>query len=236
MHLLQDILTALGGLVLGGGGLVAIAYTIFKIFSEKWLNAKFEEQLAAYKHAQQKELEQLKLEIAILMDRTVKLHQREFDVLPEAWGRLTDAFNITRAVSFGFHRSPNLDMMSAEQLEEFLERSRLDGWQKNELRAAHDKSTYYANAITRHDLNKAAESVTEFHAYLDKNGIFIPEPIKAKFVKLDDLLYGALMERQSHPHKPEKVETLHTKGPALLKIIEKDVQGRLWSSQPTEDE
>jgi hypothetical protein len=30
------------------------------VLGEKWLNAKFEERLAEYKHAQQKEIEQLR--------------------------------------------------------------------------------------------------------------------------------------------------------------------------------
>jgi hypothetical protein len=54
MAFVQYLLAALGGLVLAGGGLVAIAYSIFKVFGEKWLNAKFEERLAAYRYAQQK--------------------------------------------------------------------------------------------------------------------------------------------------------------------------------------
>jgi hypothetical protein len=61
---------------------------LFKVLGEKWLNAKFEERLAQYKHAQQKEIEQLRFRINSLMDRTTKLHQHEFDVLPEAWSRL----------------------------------------------------------------------------------------------------------------------------------------------------
>jgi hypothetical protein len=113
---LQNILAALGGLVVGGGILGTVVYTIFKILGEKWLNAKFEERLAAYKHAQQRELEELKFQINTLMDRTLKLHQREFDVLPEAWGRLNDAFKVIRPVTLGFQQSPDVNAMSVRFL------------------------------------------------------------------------------------------------------------------------
>jgi hypothetical protein len=73
-NILGPILTAIGAFIVAGGGLAAIVYAIFKFFSEKWLNAKFEERLAAYKHEQQKEIEQLRFKINALMDRTVKLH------------------------------------------------------------------------------------------------------------------------------------------------------------------
>jgi len=46
--------------------------------------------LLAYKHEQQKELEHLKFSINAQMDRATKLHQREFEALPEAWSNSTD--------------------------------------------------------------------------------------------------------------------------------------------------
>jgi len=64
---LQTFLAWLAGLGLTSAAVVAASYALFKWFSEKWLNAKFEERLASYKHAQ---------------DRTVKLHQREFEAIP----------------------------------------------------------------------------------------------------------------------------------------------------------
>jgi len=80
----------------GIGG--ATAFALFKLLAEKWLTAKFDERLAEYKHAQQKELEQLRFRINAMMDRTVKLHQREFDVVPETWSRLNDALNSVMAL------------------------------------------------------------------------------------------------------------------------------------------
>src|SRR5258705_12641703 len=47
----------------GTGAVGAFAWWLFRLFSEKWLNSKFEERLAAYKHEQQKELERLKFSI-----------------------------------------------------------------------------------------------------------------------------------------------------------------------------
>jgi hypothetical protein len=98
---IQPVLALLGSFAAAGLVLVGIAYGIFRTCGERWLENKFQERLAAYKHALQTELEQLKYQINTLMDRTVKLHQKEFEVLPEAWGRLTDAFNMARQVGLG---------------------------------------------------------------------------------------------------------------------------------------
>jgi hypothetical protein len=59
--IIQSILTAIGAVFAVGGGIAVVAYALLKFFGEKWLSAKFEERLAAYKHAQQKELEELRL-------------------------------------------------------------------------------------------------------------------------------------------------------------------------------
>jgi hypothetical protein len=76
----------------------AVAFGMFKLFAEKWLNSKFQRQLEEFKHAQQKEIEQLRFRINAMMDRATKLHQRAFDVLPEAWSRLNDACGKTLAL------------------------------------------------------------------------------------------------------------------------------------------
>lgn len=218
----------------------AIIYWLFKLLAEKWLNAKFEERLSAYKHAQQKELEQLRFEISTLLDRTVKLHQREFDVLPEVWGLLTDAFSITGPIGLGMAFGPNINTMTAAQFEYFLEQIPLVAWQKEELRAASDRGRYYLDAISWHDLIRAQDACGKFHVYLLKNGIFIPPDIKKKFSDMDDLLAGVIGERRSGLQNPntamagkfdKAVALVDGPGSGLLKSLEKDVQDRLWNSQ-----
>jgi hypothetical protein len=236
-NIIGPILTYLATFVVATGGFGAIIYGLFKVFAEKWLNEKFEERLSAYKHAQQKELEQLKSEINALMDRTVRLHQREFDVIPEAWGLLTEAFNLVRPVALGAGLSSRIEGMTAEQFDDFLEKIPLANWQKRELRASSEKTSYYLDAIMWHDLNRAQELCGNFHVYLSKNGIFIPPAIKEKFSALDDLLAECIGERRrslqdkTASPKFEKGMSLHDNGPKLLKSLERDVQGRLWSSK-----
>jgi hypothetical protein len=220
-------------------GLGAIIYWLFKLLAEKWLNAKFEERLSAYKHAQQKELEHLKFEISALLDRAVKLHQREFDVLPEVWGLLTDAFSITRPIGLGAGFAPDINRMTAAQFDYFLEQIPLVSWQKEELRVASDRGKYYLDAIMWHDLNRAQDACGKFHVYLLKNGVFIPPDIKEKFSDMDDLLAGVIGERRMGLQNPntamagkfDKGVALDGRGFGLLKSLEEKVQARLWNSQ-----
>jgi hypothetical protein len=233
---LSYLSTALGALVVAGGGIAAICYGILKFFGEKWLNAKFEERLAAYKHAQQQELERLKFKINTLMDRTTKLHQREFDVIPEAWAALFSADVAVRSFASPFQEYPDVGRMTEARLEEFLKSTPLTDWQKDELRAARDKHRTYVDAIFWHNAAQRKNTYRKFSTYLKKNGIFIPEPLKSKFTEISDMLWDAIVEHEANtehglrPRERGKWKALTEKGPELMKAIEADVQSRLWSA------
>src|SRR5665647_394264 len=96
--IIQQALAVFGGAAALAGTCALAVWGIVKVWGEKALNARFERGLTAYKHEQQKELEQLKYKITGFVDRAVKLHAREFEVLPEAWARLCDANNLARSV------------------------------------------------------------------------------------------------------------------------------------------
>ena len=235
--MLFDVLSWIGAFFIGTGILGTVVYQLFKIFGVRWLDAKFDERLEAYKHEQQKELEALRFKISTLMDRTIKLHQREFDVLPEVWGRLSDAFNAAHPVALGFLEYADVGKMASEELDEFLQGSPLTNWQKGELKRAADKSRYYGDALARYQASRAFDAYRELHGYLSKHGIFMPDTIKDKFLQLDEIILQALSERRysleyrDHQNKFEKGIVLHEKGPHLLKALEQEVQGRLWNSQ-----
>jgi hypothetical protein len=231
LDILSESLKLIGGVAAIGAAASAFAYAVFRIFATKWIETRFSERLEEFKHQQNQEIEHVRFRISTMMDRNVKLHQREFDVLPDTWSLLSEAFYTVEPVALGVQRNPDLDKMSAERLDEFLETSPLTALQKAELKAASDKKKYYGEVKAWHDLDKAIDAYNEFHTKFAKNGIFIMEPLKTKFAEVDDMLKEAIIERQVQPHKFDKGVALNGKGRALLKGLERDVQGRLWSSQ-----
>ena len=89
-NFITGLISTLGITAVGAAG---AAYLLFRHLGDNWLAGKFNERLEAFKHAQQQQLEQLRLRINTTFDRTVKLHANEFEVLPELWGRLNEAFD-----------------------------------------------------------------------------------------------------------------------------------------------
>jgi hypothetical protein len=238
---IRDFVTAVLA-ILGGGAvvisaLVGAAYGLFRLFSEKWLTARFNERLEAYKHQQQKELEELRFKISGLLDRTTKLHQREFEVLPEAWGLLVIAHGNVQGLVAAFQQYPDLDRMSPEQLAEFIDKSSLRQWQKEELRKASSKTDYYQMASRWVRLWEVRDLYRNYFIYQRKNGIFIRAEIKVLFKVISDLIQEALFEyefelQHGADFRQWEARTKFSKqSDQLLEGLEQVVQQRLWDSQ-----
>lgn len=226
----------LGLLGVTAAAIAAAGFGIFRWLGAKWLDAKFSERLENYRHQQQRELEQLKLEINTLFDRTLKLHQREFEILPEMWSRLTKAFGTVHSLISPLQTYPNLDKMGESQLLEFLATSNLAEWQKSELKDGDEKTNRYVRFITWHELGKALATHRDFHNYLVMNGIFLPESLRAEFYRVSEMIDDAIRERQMAATYPDsdisrysKAERLSKDGSELVKSIETALRSRLWS-------
>jgi len=229
--ILNEFFKLIGGVASIGLASSAFAYAMFRLFTTKWIETRFSERLETFKHQQNQEIEHLRFRINTVMDWNVKLHQREFDILPETWSLLNEAFYTIEPIAIGYQQYPNLDEMSADRLEEFLEKSPLTAVQKTELKSESNKIKYYQSVKMMHDLNTAIDSYNQFHLLLAKNAIFVVEPIKTAVLALDQMLKEAIIERQVQPQKFDKGVILNDKGKQLLKALEQGIQERLWSSQ-----
>src|SRR5258705_7550804 len=121
---METLFAILGYLLVAATGLTGLGVLLLFLFrtaAEKWIGAKFDKQLEAFKHEQQVEIERLKFSISAQLDRATKLHQREFDVLPKAWGKLKDAHGIISELVSRGKTITDLNPMSDPQREDFLE-------------------------------------------------------------------------------------------------------------------
>lgn len=227
----------LGGLFVAAVGGGAIALGVMRFFGQQWLTNEFAKRLEAFKHEQQKEMEQVRYRINSYFDRAVRLHQVEFEVLPELWGRLVDAFDTTTHFTSFLQQFPDVDKMNAEHLEEFLAKSPFMEWQKRELRESKNKGNYYVKAIFWHHLNETKRTYREFNTYLTKRGIFLPVELRQKFDALSDMIWRAIIEREvaEDPgarmiERPSR-DKLETEGTAVRAEIQAIVEAALRDSK-----
>ena len=193
---LQAILTSVGGIVTVGGGAAAVAYAVFRFLAKRWLDQKFNEQLENLKQEQRKELEHVRHEIQSTFSRISKIHEKEFEVLPEAWRRLHDAYGKAFRVSSAFKQFPDVACMNEKQLNDFITGCRLRDYQKEELRKAVDRNKYYQDAIFWIDLSEAQTAQATFHNYLVENRIFMTDELRKRFGEVDKALSEALTAQE----------------------------------------
>ncbi len=234
MPVIDTLLELIGTVVVAGGGLALIVYKVFKHLAAKWLDARFSERLQDLRHRHERELEHLRFQINALLDRTTKLNQREFEILPEAWAKLHSAFWKARSQVSAVQSYPDLERMQPKQLDDFIEECKLASWQKAELRASADKNEYYQKHIYWVRVEDALDRIREANVFLAKVGIFMLPELREKFSELATLAFEAVSEdRFNHEHEVrplmrEKIERFVKEGEPKLMELERVVHSRLW--------
>ncbi len=233
----QLVIQFIAKLLTYGGTGALVAYGLFKFLGKKWIENKFAEKLQEHKHAQDKELEELKFKINALFSRITKIHEKEFEVLPEAWLKMQEALGRASQLVSLFREYPDLDRMSKEAISEFLAQSKLNDYEKKELLEASNKLTYYQNTIFWHDLKETQESFWDFHNYIIKYRVFMSSILQEQFGKIDDIIWKAIVERKvGHEANDIKMWTnaykqIRDETNPIRDEIEKLVQSRLHYDQ-----
>jgi len=202
MDTIDIIFKLLGGVLAVGGTAAAIAYGVFVFLGKKWIETKFAESLEAYKHKQNKELEEVRYRINAQFNRITKIHEKEIEILPLAWSKLNNALGKITYLTSPMRQYQDLDKLTKEQLEAFLAKSTFSDWEKSELQKKEDKLDYYQERIFYHELSDAKTASVDFHNYILDNSIFLSRDIKDKFITLDDILWGAITDK-AREHESE---------------------------------
>jgi hypothetical protein len=192
----EEILQFLGKVLAYGGGGAAAAYLVFTFLGKKWIDSWFAERLETTKHELDKELEKTRYQINSLFNRVTKIHEKEFEVLPEAWHKMQDALGRTSSFTSLFQQYPDINKMSPSALQEFLAKSILHEFEKQELLQAGDKLSYYQDKMFWHELRTVEEAFFDFHNYIVRNRIFLSLDLQEQFTKVDDVMWRAIVERK----------------------------------------
>lgn len=184
-----DLLSVGMGLVAGGGG-GAVAYQAFKTYAAKWLDSRFARQLEQVRQDHAREIEHLRFRIAGLLDRSTKLNQREFDVLPIVWEKVDEAHSATMSLIAMYKEGIDAGSMNDAQLDALLERSSLEDWQKAELKSKSrfERTTYYSEIERWQELRRARIAVSELSQTLSKNSIYLHPDVFERINQFTDVV------------------------------------------------
>lgn len=181
----EKILEFIGKIVAYGGGATVIAYLTFTFLGKKTVETWFIKKLKKFEY-----------DLNSLFNRVSKIHEKEFEVLPEAWFKMQDALGRISAFVSKIKEYPDLDGMGETALEEFLAKSKLHESEKKELRDSPEKLNYYQKTIFWHDSHETQQAFQDFHNYIIRNQIFLTSKLQEQFMKLDDIMWSAIVDRE----------------------------------------
>lgn len=212
---------------------VGAAVLVFKAFGDHWMNSHFETQLQNLKHEQQKELEDVRLSIQLMHGRVTKIHEREFEVLPKAWLMIHSAYGeVANVLKLTLISYPNLDLMSAAEVDELLTKTTLAQWQKDELKQSKQRSQYYKSAYERIQSDNAHHLLLDLNNFLVQHRIFMGAGVGDKFRDTMKKLNSALInyevghEAKDRDLKEKSYSTMKDMDGHLAEI-ESQIQKRL---------
>lgn len=196
---------------------VVSAWGVFQFLGKKWIENKFQKSLQDHKHKHDEEIQRLKCEIDLQLSRVTKIHEKEFEVLPQAWVKLHTFLDLVCQFIRETHIIPELNEMSGPQLEDFLSKSDLENPAKQNIRSNGKKNrkSWYFDAKSK----KAGDACLDFQDYITKNGIFLSSDIKTKFKEAEYTIRTAWATRNATEQSQDSCQGITD----ACKIVKKDI-------------
>ena len=235
LKLTDNIVNFLLQILAYGGGSAVIAYLLFQWLGKTWIENKFEQRLDQLRHQQALELQRLRVEIDAMLSGALKLQEKEFAVLPEAWAKLDEAHGLVNWLVSPLQQYADVKRMNTSELEEFLAENDFAESQKNEIRNAIDKKRIYQDIVFWKRLHKVKTTFGDLQTYVARNGIFLPTELEEKFSKISELLWSTLISKEvGHEAKDWKMQNegwtkIKDEVEPLYKSIKNEIQARLQS-------
>jgi hypothetical protein len=234
MNLVQWLAT------IGVSGLTAVTavWVAGKYLADAWLKSRFDKALEAFRSEKARELEAFKFQGSRLLDRATKIHQREIEILPTLWDRMTAALSATANLTSRGQRVPKTEHMGDGQLKAYIAGLDLDDWEKQELLSlqGNERDDNLWLKLQWQRLRNAVALHGEFQNYVIANSVFLPADLRAELRRLSNLNYDALMEFdlalgdqvQLGPEAFKNRDLFAAQWQAGFETILQSVQGHLW--------
>ena len=163
-----------------GGGSAAAAYLLFQWLGKKWIENKFAQRLEQLRHQQALDLQRLRVEIDSMLSGAIKLQEKEFSILPEAWAKLDEAHSLVGWLVSPFQQYADVGRMNNAQLEEFLADTEFSESQKDDVRSAPDKNKEYQDILFWAQTAQGQKSFRRFANFRSKKWHFLVSRIGRK--------------------------------------------------------
>jgi hypothetical protein len=225
----------LGKVVVYGAPVTAVAVFAGKRTAEKWIDSYFTKRQKTFEHEQAKEIQRLKVKIDTVIQGALRMQEREFKIIPEAWEKVSEAYAHAQSLTSPMQSHADLEQLSPAGLEEFMTKAELSDSQKQTLRSV-SKQSINKEWQTLSDWrrrNSAFKALAEADNYVKINGVFIPTDLHTRFLALTRIIHETLIAWQvgTQAQNYKMINDGHAKlsgeGLKLHQAIEQAIRKRL---------
>ena len=202
---MEKVFEIFGKILIYGGVLSGSAYLIFIFLGKKTIENWFTKRLIKFEY-----------DLNSLLNRATKIHEKEFEVLPQAWTKLDNLLDLVRQFIRETHSIPDLNNKSSQELEEFLSKQDLNEDEKQNVRNHKDKNLWYFHQKSE----KVGDTCLDFQDYITKNAIFLSSDLKSEFKKAELKIRTAWATRNTAEESKDRNKGIIE----ACQIIQKDIQ------------
>lgn len=222
----------------------AAAAAIFVFFGKRWISHLFAKELEQEKAELTKQLEQAKSEISFYAAKRLTLHNKEYDVFPEIWSRLSDAKSALQNSLMEFRSMPDIDRMTKDDLKAWIVGIDIDEDEKNAIIGSNERMKLFNRILDYRRLRDAEEKFHEFQDYFQKQRIFLSPDVRGKFDEIKGLLRKAwaakttdvrLNGQGSQDFFSKALDIFNDEVEPLMKEIEDIIQGKLFPERENQE-
>ncbi|MCJ2129238.1 hypothetical protein [Methylobacterium sp. E-045] len=226
--------------VYGGAGVlafIAIALITYAIKSIGWrfVSNVFDKKLEQFKFQQLQEMELIKHNFTKSMDRRMKINQIEYEVLPEAWRLLSQAYSGSVRTILGSTSIFMLNHLTWAQSEKALLADGFTSDELDDIKRSEDMDATYRKYVSIKDYNVSVEPRVQYSRYIRQNGIFISPELKSQFHVISELIENAMHDALHNIHTDrrdrqwEAIAKFRSEGREKMDELEAILHARLWS-------
>ncbi|NQE64543.1 hypothetical protein [Caulobacter sp. RHG1] len=195
-----------------------------------------------FKATQTDKIEHFRFDVLVSLDRTTKLHEQEFKVLPRAWHLLHVAGGATGKISpRNVAGRPIVENLEPDVYSRFLDTYQFSEIDKDRLRTlvGRERQDEFVKGVEFLELQAARKAHSKFNNYLLSFGIFVQKPLRDRFKEFSSLIGAANSEaaferelgRIPGANQREARDAFTVEWSPKIAEFEADVQRRLWEAR-----
>lgn len=199
---------------------------LLKYVITKWLDNKFESRIQKMQHDNELQLKKIEVQLNAKLDRETKINQKDFEVIPEMWVKISESFRMVNELRFSFQQQPDLNTRNDLEVRNIIGCYGMSQSEQDEILNSTDKNVSFSLWKDRNRSIEADAAYRDSVLYLTRNSIILGAELKMKLLALHRLMRAAITEYNNDRFMKlggsdfEKASILNGDGKIILDEIE----------------